>query len=324
MPVSSVPRTVFMFPGQGAQHFQMAKELFAVNAAFRDTLIEMDRVAQPLVQRSLVDAIYSAPMGEPFNRTLLTHPAIFMVEYALSQCLIDSGLVPDLTLGASLGSFAAATVAGCLDAREALTAVIRQAITFESCCKPGGMLAILANPSLFEEEFLQFSSDLAASHFPSHFVVSSTLERLAGIEGELTRREIAYQRLPVSFAFHSRWIDEARQSLEASTSAVRLVKARLPLICCDDPVTRTELSGDFFWNAVRTPIRFREAIAYLERHGAHRYIDVGPSATLATQLKYALPPSSRSTVHPILTPWGQDQKNMSALLKSAACSVPGI
>jgi bacillaene synthase trans-acting acyltransferase len=316
MQTSPVPRTVFMFPGQGAQHFQMARELFAVNARFRDTLIELDHIAQPLVQQSLVKAIYSASMGEPFRRTLFTHPAIFMVEYALSRCLIDSGIRPDLTLGASLGSFAAATVAGCLDAPEALTAVIHQAITFESCCKPGGMLAILASPSLFEEEFLHCSSDLAAGDFPSHFVVSSTPERLARIEDVLSRRNIAYQRLPVSFAFHSRWIDDARQSLEASMGSVRITKARLPLICCNDPVTRTELPDDFFWNAVREPIRFREAIAHLERDGVHRYIDVGPSATLATQLKYVLPPSSRSTVHPILTPWGQDQKNLSALLRS--------
>jgi hypothetical protein len=73
------------------------------------------------------------------------------------------------------------------------------------------------------------------------------------------------------------------------------------------------LPGDFFWRIVRQPIRFRDTIALLERRGACRYIDVGPGGTLATFVKYGLPAGSRSTTHPILTPFGQDQKNLAAL-----------
>ena len=318
MPALSTPQTVFMFSGQGSQHFQMAKELFAVNERFRETLIRMDRVAQPLVGQSVIEAIYSASRSDPFDRTLLTHPAIFMVEYSLSQCLIHGGVTPDLTLGASLGSFAAATLAGCMDPEEALTAVIRHAMALEASCKPGGMLAVLADPALFQEEFMREHSELAAINFSKHFVVSATPVGLDKIEAVLRRREITHQRLPVSFAFHSRWIEEARLPLESCVSSVRMTQGQLPLLGCHDLVTRTELSADFFWGAVRQPIRFREAIAQLEREGSHRYIDVGPSGTLATFLKYGLPAGSASTAHAILTPWGQDQKNLTTLLTSAA------
>jgi bacillaene synthase trans-acting acyltransferase len=318
MPADALRPTVFLFSGQGSQHFQMAKELFAVNECFRDAMVAMDRIAKLRVGRSVIEAIYSAGLAATFDRTLLTSPAIFMVEYALSRCLIEAGVSPDLTLGASLGSFAAVTVAGCLDMEEALTAVINQAQAFESCCKPGGMLAVLADPALFEEEFLRQSSELAAVNFATHFVISSTPERLATIEAVLSRRNITHQRLPVSFAFHSRWIDEARQTVQTSVSSLRISRAGVPFVCCDEPETRTELPPDFFWSVVRQPIRFREAIAHLESRGTYRYIDVGPSATLATLLKYALPARSSSTVHPILTPWGQDRKNLAGLIGRSA------
>jgi hypothetical protein len=54
----------------------------------------------------------------------------------------------------------------------------------------------------------------------------------------------------------------------------------------------------------------------LEQQGAHRYIDVGPAGTLATFLKYGLPPTTRSTVQAILTPFGGDQKNLTAVSAS--------
>jgi malonyl CoA-acyl carrier protein transacylase len=79
----------------------------------------------------------------------------------------------------------------------------------------------------------------------------------------------------------------------------------------------TDLPDDFFWRVVRHPIRFRETVAELERRGSHRYIDVGPSGTLATFVKYGLPQASSSTVHAILTPYGQDRRNLAAVLASS-------
>lgn len=84
-------------------------------------------------------------------------------------------------------------------------------------------------------------------------------------------------------------------------------------MCCEQAAVLTDLPDDFFWRAVRRPIRLRDTIAQLESQGPYRYIDVGPSGTMATFAKYALPAGTASTVHPALTPYGQDLKNMAAL-----------
>jgi acyl transferase domain-containing protein len=122
-----------MFSGQGSQYFQMGKGLYDANTTFRGWMNRLDELARQCSGRSVVEALYAETnrKGDPFERTLLTHPAIFMVEVSLAQCLMDGGLEPDLVLGASLGSFAAAVIAGAMDVEDALRAVVRQAIVFE-------------------------------------------------------------------------------------------------------------------------------------------------------------------------------------------------
>src|SRR5260370_1040196 len=117
-----------MFSGQGSQYFQMGRELFEKNDTFRDWMVRLDDMARRLSGRSVIGILYSDlhGKGDPFDRTLLTHPAIFMVEYSLAQSLIHAGVCPDIVLGVSLGSFAAATVAGFIGVEDALTAVMRQ------------------------------------------------------------------------------------------------------------------------------------------------------------------------------------------------------
>jgi bacillaene synthase trans-acting acyltransferase len=312
----STLKTVFMFSGQGSQYPGMGRELFATNDVFRRSMLRLDAHAQMLGGEPVIEALYSGSATDPFDRTLLTHPAIFMIEYSLAQCLISAGLEPDMTLGASLGSFAAATVAGCMDVEDAMRAVMQQAFTFEARCIRGGMIAILADPALFSEPFLSANSELAGVNFPAHFVVSARHTHLTDIEAVLRERGITHQRLAVSFAFHSRWIDEAQAPLGSFMRSIQRREARLPLVCCAGAEPLRALPEDFFWRIVRQPIRFRDTIARLERSGACRYIDVGPGGTLATFVKYGLPAGSRSTTHPILTPFGQDQKNLQALLRA--------
>ena len=308
--------TVFMFSGQGSQYFQMGRALYDDDDTFHDWMVRLDDVARRSSGMSVIETLYSDARGkgDPFDRTLLTHPAIFMVEYSLAQSLMRAGVWPDIVLGASLGSFAAAAVAGFIGVEDALTAVIRQAIALEEWCEPGGMIAVLAPPALFEDHFLSDRSELAAVNFSSHFVVSARRAELGAIEAALKKGNINYQRLPVSVPFHSRWMDSARAPFQSFMRSIRREQGRLPLACCDQRAIMSDLSDDYFWNVVRRPIRFRETIARLERQGARRYIDVGPAGTLATFLKYGLSAQAESTAHAILTPYGFDRKNLAALL----------
>jgi acyl transferase domain-containing protein len=313
-------KTVFMFSGQGSQYYQMGKEMYAGHAVFRHWMDDLDERVRRLSGRRVVEAIHGSGKAEVFDRTALTHPAIFMVEYALAQCLVDEGVEPDLVLGASLGSVAAAAVAGYIGVEEALAAVLAQAEAFDATCAGGGMIAVLADPQLYDEPFLRRHADMAGVNFATHFAVSAPDGELGAIEAELKQRGIAHQRLAVTHAYHSRWIDDARGACLAHP--LRAGRGLLPFVCCEQAATLDRLPDDFSWRVVRRPIRFRDAIAHIERAGTYRYVDVGPSGTLATFVKYAMPTGSRSTAHAVLTPYGQDRKNLAAVVAAHGAPEP--
>lgn len=310
-------KTVFMFSGQGSQYYQMAQQLFEENAAFRGWMTRLDKLAHDVSGRRVAAEIYARPKSAVFDRLAFSHPAIFMVEYSLAQCLIEEGVRPDVVFGASLGSFAAAAIGGYVRVEHAIEAVLKQAEVFERCCEAGGMIAILGDPSLYREPFLAARSELAGVNFSGHFAVSARRRDLETIEAALRERDIMFQRLPLGFAFHSRWIESAYTPFNALMRPLPTTRGTVPLACCERAAMLAGLGDNYFWNVARNPIRFMETLAMLERSGPHRYIDVGPSGTLATFAKYGLSNTSGSTVHPILTPYGQDTRNLDAVLAIA-------
>ena len=101
----SKPRVVFMFSGQGSQYYQMGRAFFDANAAFRNTMLQLNDVAAPLLGRSIIDILYDdgRRKDELFDRIEHTSAAIFIVEYALARALLNDGLKPDCLLAASMG-----------------------------------------------------------------------------------------------------------------------------------------------------------------------------------------------------------------------------
>lgn len=311
-------KTVFMFSGQGSQYYQMGKALYEGNAVFRSELQRLDEVVRGLGSASVLAQLYSSrPASAPFDRTLLSHPAIVMVEYALARCLMAAGVMPDLVLGASLGSYTAAALAGAIGIEQALALALAHARALAGC-EAGGMIAILDEAKLFEQDFLRQRAQLAAVNFDAHFVVSAPLAHCAGIERDLRERDIVFQRIPVEYAFHSRWIDAGREAFAALGGQLQAGRLQLPLVCCERGGLLAELPPAYFWDVTRQPIRFPAAIAELEALGPHRYLDVGPAGTLAVFLKYLLPAGSPSSQQAILTPYGHDLANVERLVMAAA------
>ncbi|RZL00029.1 MAG: acyltransferase domain-containing protein, partial [Rubrivivax sp.] len=214
-----------------------------------------------------------------------------------------------------LGVFAAGVVAGALSAEQALTLTFRQGQLFEQCCDAGVMIAVLASPTLYQQlPALHENAELAAVNFDNHFVVAMPLAVVDQVEAALKRSEAVFQRMAVSRAFHSRWIDPAQPAFKACIAALAVKPPSLPLVCCAPAGTLSVLDADTLWNTVRQPIQFQSTIMALERDGPWQYIDVGPSGTLATFVKYLLPAGARSTSQAMMTLFDRDVSHLQKLV----------
>jgi trans-AT polyketide synthase/acyltransferase/oxidoreductase domain-containing protein len=304
---------VFMFSGQGSQYYQMGKELFEQSPQFKKWMLTLDEIAFDTLGESVLAHLYdeSKSKSDIFNQTLYTHPAIFMVEYALTQVLLEEEIVPDYVFGTSMGEFAAAALAGVMSFEELLQALIKQANVLESHCQPGGMIAILHNQSIFNETpFLFNNSELASSNFDSHFVISGKSDSLINIENFLQKRSIIYQSLPVSQGFHSSRIDPAASVYTDFLRQKNLKRPEIPFISCMQADILSSLTQTYFWDVIRKPMAFQQTVHKLEKQQAYLYLDLGPSGTLANFVKYNLASHSQSKTFPILTPFGQSLSNL--------------
>jgi acyl transferase domain-containing protein len=294
----------------------MGRELLDTEPSFRSRLFELDALARQIIGQSILAELFDdcRRKSDPFDGILVTSAAIFMTEIALVELLSRRRIVPNVVVGASLGSFAAAVVSGCLDWEHALTAVIKQATIFEEHCRPGGMTAVVADDAFLHDLLLGFECEAAAFNGPSCFTISGPLDSLAAAEGFMRSRQVPFERLPVPYAFHSRWIDNAEGPLRAYFAALSYKTPQIPLVCCTNTSYVAKLDAAGFWEIARHPVRFEGTIEFLETHGPHLYIDLGPSGSLATVLKHILRPNSASDVGATLSPFGSDSQRVRGLL----------
>jgi acyl transferase domain-containing protein len=284
----------------------MGKTLYEKNSSFRIWMDRMDMVAHELTGCSIVDTLYNNghTISDVFDTPQVSNPALFMVQYALAQVLIEQEIIPDLTLGTSAGAFVAAAVAGHLDMEDALCGAIMQAKLIAQHSPQGGLIAILASPELHEHLNMRNVSEIAAVNFANHFVVAAKTENLAEVQNFLCSQQINFHRLPVKQAYHSRWIDETTSHHHDYFRSLTYKPAKIPMVCCARSEITNAITSDHFWNVARAPIHFQQTIAKLELSGAYYYVDIGPTGTLSTFLKYLLPLKSVSRACAVVSPFG--------------------
>lgn len=313
-------KTMFLFSGQGSQYYQMGRSLYHGDAVFKAQLDHHDEIVADLLGHSVRDVIHDPgrQRSDRFDQTTLAGAAICMIELSLAATLAQHGVVADAVLGASMGVFAAAVVAGSLSAEQALQLTVRQGEVFERCCAEGLMVAVLGPTALYHgTPALRDNSEIAALSFDGHFVLALPQSAWPVVEDALKRSGETYQRMSVSRAFHSRWIDAAEADFKACVRTLHALPPRIPLVCCA-PARRLSRVDEFsLWQTVRQPIRFQAAVTEVEHEGPWRYIDVGPSSTLATFLKYQLPPGSSSSIQPVMTLFDRDLHHLGKLLPAA-------
>ncbi|GAB6931211.1 acyltransferase domain-containing protein [Paenibacillus sp. JCM 10914] len=311
---------VFLFSGQGSQYYQMGKDLFRDQPVFRHWMQHLDQHYYGITGNSVIDELYGKdyPISQPFDSLQLTHPAIFMIEYALAQVFKEQQIYPDYVLGTSLGEFAACTVAGALDYASALESLVVQADIIQNHCEPGGMMAILDQVSLFHNEpELYRKCELVSVNFDTHFVVSGGAAGLSEAESYIKARRVMYQRLPIHYGFHSKWIDPAGAPYQRYAASCSLKSPQSAVISSLTGGSCASFEPAYLWNVVREPIRFREALNSLLPLEDKIFVDLGPGGTLATFIKHNHPlfvPDGVQSIHTVLSPFHKDKSRLEQVI----------
>jgi acyl transferase domain-containing protein len=285
------PKTVFLFPGGGAQHPRMAVELYNFEPRFRrhvDRCLEL--MSEPELVRAamLPDDAHLEDARKALERPPIGLPALFAIEYALALYLEELGLRGDLMLGHSLGEYTAACLAGVFSLEQALRVIELRGRLMEQA-QGGGMLSV-EMPTEELEALLQsrFGADgaaLCAQNSPSLNVVSGADEQLDELASVLTERQIEHKRLRIRVAAHSPLLDPILDEFEAGVAAMQLAPASRPFVSnlSGELVTGTVASNAEYWRRhLREPVRFAAGVSRALQAEGRLFLEIGPGATLST------------------------------------------
>ncbi len=310
-------KIVFMFSGQGSQYRGMGKKLADQYPVFSASLNKSDAVVRKNLNRSLLEELFCIKK-QRFDDILITHPAIVAVEIALYRVLESLNIMPDHVIGTSLGEFAAAAVAGIWSDETAVEAAIEQAKALVRSESSGGMLAVINHKKELVKDYLR-NNDLflASDNFEGHRTYAGSDHFLDALQTDLSRLDISFLRLPVAYPFHSPLIDSAKNDFIYYLSSLSFQQdTRQLFVSGSQRIQFEKLPHDYFWNVARMYFNFPEIIHYFERKGPCLYVDLGPSGTNATFVKYNLDPVSSSGTFSIMTPFNQEIRQIEALVNN--------
>jgi acyl transferase domain-containing protein len=306
-------KTVFVFPGQGAQWLGMGAGLYRRFLVFARAFDQVGAV----LDRHLRVALRQVMWGddpELLESTEFAQPALFAVEVALAALLRHWGVVPDVVLGHSVGEISAAYVAGVLTLDDAAKVVAARGRLMAGLPAGGAMVAVAAG----EGEVTPLLTDgvsVAAVNGPNSVVISGDAAAVGAVVDRLAQRRTRVHRLAVSHAFHSVLMEPM---IEDFAQLVAEVKAGRPRIGLVSNVTG-QLAGPGYGSArywvdhVREPVRFVDGVRLAESLGAGVYVEVGPDAGLSAAVEQSLSTEQACSV----VTMAKDRPEIDSLLAAA-------
>ncbi len=322
--LKAVPSNLaFLFPGQGAQYLHMGKELYEHEEVFRKAVDHCAEILQKEFDFDIRTILYPKNSGsDEENRlkdTQFTQPALFVVEYALSQLWMHWGIEPTMLCGHSIGEFVAAHLAGIFSLKDALVLVaVRGKLVSEL---PGGSMLSVRATNEKVSKILPETLSMAAVNSDLLCVVSGVDEHVEAFAKVLEEMEVPNRLLLTSHAFHSTMMDPVLGQFEAEVRKTTLNVPRVPIISTVTGtwLTDAEATDPLYWtNHLRATVRFSDAMETALEMEDILLLEVGPGralTTLSQQKKKAKsvtsiaslvkPDDNENSYHTILSALGQ-------------------
>jgi len=284
-------KVAFLFPGQGSQRVNMARDLFVTFPAMRRLLKDKPQYEQLLFPAAVFDEAAQKQQKSSIKDTRLAQPLLGIVDLAIATFLQALGIQPDMAAGHSYGELPALCFAGVFEESELVPLSEKRAAAILNAvgADKGAMLAVSC-----KEEVLAGLTDgvadvwLVNHNSPQQWVVAGTTPAIAKLAEKLQGANIYFQQLEVACAFHSPLLAGAQALYRTALSDTDLKSPSIPVwsntTAAVYPSTAEAIRERLAEHLVK-PVRFTEEIELMYAQGARIFIEVGPGKVLSNLTK---------------------------------------
>ncbi|MDC7777729.1 non-ribosomal peptide synthetase/type I polyketide synthase [Bacillus cereus] len=278
----------FLFSGQGSQYINMGRDLYENEPVFREHVDQGLALLSNWLDIDMKNILYPTKetedkATEQLNRTSMTQPLLFTIEYALAKLLMNWGVYPRVMFGHSIGEFVAACLAEVMSYEDALHLVMIRGKLMNSVPE-GAMLSV--NLSVEElKTYITDDVDIAAVNSSQHSVISGTVLSINKIEGLLLNHGVKTTRLFTSHAFHSRMMDEVLDAFEQAVGNIKLSSPKIPYISnvTGEMITANQATSPSYWaQHLRSTVQFSKGLSEIFHLKNVICLEIGPGNALST------------------------------------------
>ncbi|MEO1563213.1 MAG: ACP S-malonyltransferase [Pseudomonadota bacterium] len=278
--MDSVGKAV-VFPGQGSQAVGMGAALFENDSDFADQEQQIDSI----LGFSVRDICLNGPK-ETLDQTRYTQPCLYVLNALHYAAHIRSAAMPTHVAGHSLGEYNALLVAGVFDFFTGLKIVKARADAM-SQAKDGAMAAVIGLDAEQVAKALDRHHpdiDIANLNAQAQIVISGPKTSIEKAKRTITQAGAKqYIVLPVSAAFHSRYMQPAARVFAEHIAGINFAPPRLTVISNltaseypqDSDSIRSILSEHLF-----RPVLWTQTISALSTNGPLDIVEIGHGKTL--------------------------------------------
>ena len=286
---------VWCFSGQGPQHPDMGRALYALYTVFRQSIDEMDELYCAVSGHSLLRdvGVFGSVRGDPQAVYTLqyTLPSLVMLQTALCDLWRSWGVRPAAVFGHSFGEMAAAYAAGVCNKRQLIETAYHRAKLLSRIDGNGVMMAVGCSPAQIQPLLDQHvgSAWVAAYNGPSSITVGGTRDAVNAIAAECATAGWFHRVLKITNAYHTPLMrpckDEALRTFSGTLSGVG--NAQLPYFSTVTAAWKeSDFDAQYTWDGIEGAVHFHEAVtACLERFGSDTvFMEVSAHPVLSSYL----------------------------------------
>lgn len=278
------PRQAFVFPGQGGQWPGMAAVPYSELPAYRAAVERCAAAFQAAGVVSPLRYLMSPGEDEQSFSEIEIEGAQFAHAVGLAEVWRCCGVLPDLTVGHSLGEVAAAYVAGCVTLPDAVAVVAARAGVVDRL--PGRYaVAALGVPEPAARELIERADgwlELSVVNAPSTVAVSGDRDAVLALI-DTARADGSFAReIAVGFPVHTSVLEPLRDELLTQLPNAEFADAAVQFIggTTGDVVPAGTAFGEYWYANLRRPVRFDHAIQAAIRCGARSFIELSANPVL--------------------------------------------
>ena len=279
---------VFVFSGQGTQWWAMGRMLLEREPIVRQTIEEIDGVFKELSGWSIINEMTTSKEQSNIHRTSIAQPAIFALQVALVKLWQSWGIEPSGVVGHSVGEVAAAYCAGCYSLRDAVHLIYHRSRLQDSSGSLGRMLVAGISASHAREMIgdLNEQVQITAINSPELVTLGGDTEPLKSIAVRLEADNRFVRWLRVDYAFHTHQMEPIKDELLDVLASLKPRPSKIPFVSAvtGEVYQGERLDAMYWWNNVRRPVLFAQAISKIIRDGANRILEIGPHPALQSSI----------------------------------------